>query len=137
LARNCTAHVIHADSTELRWAGSQFNLVVTSPPYMNSYDYYLYHKHRMIWLGLDYRFAQAKEFGSRNKHNDQGLGLDSYNEAIRNIAIRVNTILRPGAYFCVVVGDAILRGNLIIMNENYDGIFLSLGFNKVREISFD
>src|SRR5581483_2858175 len=28
-------------------------LVVTSPPYPNAYEYWLYHKYRMYWLGLE------------------------------------------------------------------------------------
>lgn len=137
VAQSCSVQAIHADSTKIKWNERTFDLVVTSPPYLNSYDYYLYHKHRMIWLGLDYRDAQKKEFGSRNKHNDQGLGLECYNDAITQHVVSVKQALKKGGYYCVVVGDGILRGELIKMNINFDGIFSAVGFQKAHEIAFE
>lgn len=129
--------VRHLDSTAKRTKHkAKFQLAVTSPPYMNSYDYYLYHKHRMNWLGLDVAATQEKEFGSRNKHNDKGLGLDSYNESIaRSIALTREQLVDRG-YYCVVVGDSIWRGNLIRMNTNYDRLFKDGGYIKVQEVVF-
>ena len=43
------------------------DLIVTSPPYPNTYDYYLYHKHRMLWLGYDFKIAMNSEIGSRRE----------------------------------------------------------------------
>lgn len=129
--------VTQLDSTKERTHYiDKFQLAVTSPPYMNSYDYYLYHKHRMNWLGLDVASTQEKEFGSRNKHNDKGLGLDSYNDSIsRSIALTREQLV-DGGYYCVVVGDSIWRGDLIQMNSNYDVIFGQQGYTKVQEIVF-
>ncbi len=130
--------VFKKDSTKsLEFIGRKVDLAVTSPPYMNSYDYYLYHKHRMHWLGLDYKEAQDKEFGSRNKHNDKGLGVDAYTQPIKENAKAVKMVLKKGGYYCVVVGDAILKGKLIRMNSIFDEIFKESGYKKVREISFD
>lgn len=115
---------------------SEFKLAITSPPYMNSYDYYLYHKHRLNWLGLDVATTQEKEFGSRNKHNDRGLGLEVYNDAVsRSIQLTRDQLAEDGLY-CVIVGDAIWRGELIKMNSNYDNIFHAAGYRKVGEIVF-
>lgn len=132
-----SAHVWHLDSTiERAPVTTGFRLAITSPPYMNSYDYYLYHKHRLNWLGLDVATTQEKEFGSRNKHNDKGLGLDVYNDAVsRSIQITRDQLTKDGLY-CVIVGDAIWKGNLIKMNSNYDELFLGAGYKKIREISF-
>lgn len=137
VAKKSSVKVIHTDATLFSDHKNQFDLAVTSPPYLNSYDYYLYHKHRMMWLGMDYRFAQENEFGSRNKHNDKGLGLDSYNDAIRKNANTTFNSLRPGGYYCLVVGDGILRGELIKMNRNFDDIFCNLGYEKIHEIAFE
>lgn len=125
------------DSTHERTSHEgRFQLAATSPPYMNSYDYYLYHKHRMNWLGLDVGGTQDKEFGSRNKHNDKGLGLDSYNDSIsRSIALTRDQLV-DGGYYCVVVGDSIWRGELIRMNSNYDLLFSEQGYAKVQEVVF-
>ncbi|MBW2975083.1 hypothetical protein KY366_05170 [Candidatus Woesearchaeota archaeon] len=136
-ANNNDVIVYSKDSTNLDYINKKIDLAITSPPYMNSYDYYLYHKHRMNWLSMDYRTVQDKEFGSRNKHNDNGLGLESYNNPIKENAISVNKILKEEGYYCIVVGDAILKGKLIKMNDNFDKIFLNVGYKKIREIKFD
>src|SRR5690606_35225243 len=36
-------------------------LVITSPPYPNAYEYWLYHKYRMWWLGYDPLTVKTKE----------------------------------------------------------------------------
>lgn len=132
-----SARVWQLDSTtEQAPVTAKFKLAITSPPYMNSYDYYLYHKHRLNWLGLDVASTQEREFGSRNKHNDKGLGVEVYNEAVsRSIRITRDQLTKDGLY-CVIVGDAIWQGNLIKMNANYDDLFQAAGYKKVREIAF-
>lgn len=40
-------------------------LVITSPPYPNAYEYWLYHKYRMWWLGYDPIKVKDQEIGAR------------------------------------------------------------------------
>ncbi|MDB5117695.1 MAG: methyltransferase [Mucilaginibacter sp.] len=40
-------------------------LVITSPPYPNAYEYWLYHKYRMWWLGFDPIDVKDQEIGAR------------------------------------------------------------------------
>ncbi len=40
-------------------------LVITSPPYPNAYEYWLYHKYRMFWLGYDPLKVKEAEIGAR------------------------------------------------------------------------
>lgn len=40
-------------------------LVITSPPYPNAYEYWLYHKYRMWWLGFDPINVKDQEIGAR------------------------------------------------------------------------
>ena len=137
MAKTNKSIIFHKDSTNLDFIEQKIDLAITSPPYMNSYDYYLYHKHRMAWLDLDHKEVQEKEFGSRNKHNDKGLGQEAYTEPIKLNAIAVKKLLKKGGYYCVVVGDSILRKELIKMNKVFDEIFLEAGYKKAREIVFD
>ena len=43
----------------------KFGLVITSPPYPNAYEYWLYHKYRMYWLGEDPLAVRRAEIGAR------------------------------------------------------------------------
>jgi DNA modification methylase len=40
-------------------------LIITSPPYPNAYEYWLYHKYRMWWLGFDPINVKTHEIGAR------------------------------------------------------------------------
>ena len=110
---------------------------ITSPPYMNSFDYYLYHKLRMYWLGYDHYEVQEKEIGSRNKHCDNGRGVETYVESIFEVAQQVYRKLAGGGYLCVVIGDSIFRDELIPMDEVYRRIARRAGFTERETFSFD
>lgn len=110
---------------------------VTSPPYMNSFDYYLYHKLRMYWLGYNHYEVQEAEIGSRNKHCDHGGGTQLYVDSISQVVEQVRRKLVPAGCFCVVIGDSIYKGELIHMDDIYRVIAQRTGF-IVREVfSFD
>lgn len=110
---------------------------ITSPPYMNSFDYYLYHKLRMYWLGYDHYEVQEKEIGSRNKHCDNGRGIDAYMESIFQVTEQVYRKLMPRGRFCVVIGDSIYKDELVHMDELYKEITRRAGFSAKEVFSFD
>jgi adenine-specific DNA methylase len=54
------------DARELpKLVRERFDLIVSSPPYGGTYDYYAHHALRYPWLGLDVRALQAREVGAR------------------------------------------------------------------------
>lgn len=110
---------------------------ITSPPYMNSFDYYLYHKLRMFWLGYNHYEAQEKEIGSRNKHCDDGRGVDAYIESISQVVEQVYRKLMKQGSFCVVIGDSIYKNELIHMDDVYSQIAHRVGFTTREVFSFD
>ena len=110
---------------------------ITSPPYMNSFDYYLYHKLRMYWLGYNHYEVQEKEIGSRNKHCDDGRGIDVYVDSIYQVVEQVYRKLMPQGFFSVVIGDSIYKDELIRMDEIYNDIARRAGFTTKEIFSFD
>ncbi len=119
------------------FATGSIDLVVTSPPYLNSYDYYLYHKLRFYWLGLDHYSVQAQELGSRNRHSDKAEGIETYTEGILSALEETFRVLKPGRHLCIVIGDSILRGRIIEMNELYRSLAEKIGFSFVHSFSYD
>lgn len=113
------------------------DFLVTSPPYMNSYDYYLYHKLRMFWLGFDHYAVQEQEIGSRNKHCDNGLGLEEYVKEIEATMREARRVLKKGSFAVYVIGDSILRSELVKMDECYCAMASNAGFSNVDKFSFD
>jgi hypothetical protein len=45
---------------------SSVDFIVTSPPYLNTYDYHKYHRHRIHWINGDVAFARDQEIGKHD-----------------------------------------------------------------------
>ena len=107
-----TARVYNEDIREKgQWfAQGPFDLVVTSPPYANSYDYYLYHKHRMNWLGLDFRLAKDREIGSRMEFSSQKAPIEKFFADMGKAFANISAALTPKAKCIVVQGDSRVAG---------------------------
>jgi site-specific DNA-methyltransferase (cytosine-N4-specific) len=118
-------------------ADASVDLIVTSPPYLNSFDYYLYHKLRFFWLGLDHYSVQARELGSRHRHCDKNEGIETYESGIKAILDRVVSSLKPQRYLCIVIGDSILKGELIRMDEIYQRLCAGPALSHVHTYSYD
>lgn len=93
--------------------GVPVGLVVTSPPYPNAYEYWLYHKYRMWWLGFDPLAVKELEIGARahffkkNHHT-----AEMFEEQMRGTLELIGQVLVPGGYVCVVVGRSKIHGSL-------------------------
>lgn len=133
-----SAKVFNGDSTNMYFLEDKcVDIVITSPPYLNSYDYYLYHKLRMFILGFDHLEAQNLEIGSRNKHSDKNLGAESYFESMKAVAEELYRVLKPTGKSVIVVGDAIVNKKLIDMSEEYIKFFEEVGFKIAEAYAFD
>lgn len=130
------AEIVNEDATSHAWGGRKFNLIITSPPYVNSFDYYLYHKHRLAWLGFDHAPVQKREIGSRNKHNDQGLSADHYESALRDHLTQIAPHLARSARYVCVIGDGVIRGELIEADSLFDRAARAAGLRKLDAARF-
>ena len=138
LATNASCMVSKSSALSMKKiSDSQIDFIVTSPPYANTYDYYLYHKHRMNWLGYDIKTPQSVEIGSRNKHHDNNLPITSYLESLKSYFSECNRVLRTGKFFCIVVGDAIKDGNMISMDKEMKNLANETGFGLMQCFSYD
>lgn len=132
-----SAVVTETDARKLWIPAESVDLIVTSPPYANSYDYYLYHKLRLFWLGIDHYPIQADELGSRNKHSDLSLPLESFVAPMIEIFSALAASLRKGAAMAVVVGDSVLAGEVVDMATVYDRIAIAANLVRVDHFTFD
>jgi hypothetical protein len=85
------------------------DLAVFSPPYPNAFDYHLYHRFRLFWLGYDPRPLKHSEIGAHLRYLDS----DVWQEDMRLSLRAASSRLRNGAYCVVLVGDGIVRGELV------------------------
>lgn len=111
--------IVRNDVRSLPLTNRSVDFIVTSPPYANSHDYYLYHKLRLFLLGYDVKVVQNAEIGSRNKHSDYGEGIDTYLSAMGQALEEIERILTLGGRAAIVVADAVIRGEIHLMDEAF------------------
>ncbi len=107
--------VIHANTLDAPEVGP-VDLVVCSPPYPNAYSYHLYHRTRMLWLDMDQPSFKQAEIGSHRKYSKKGNGAadaDTFRAELTRILSWLAGHVRIGGYVCFVIGDSILKGELV------------------------
>jgi len=89
-------------------------LVITSPPYPNAYEYWLYHKYRMYWLGMDPIAVREQEIGARphffRKHAQSEKDFERQMSACFQL---LSQVMLPAAKACFLVGRSIIHGRVI------------------------
>ena len=87
------------------------SLIVTSPPYLNAYDYHKYHRHRIHWIGGDPTFTRTNEIGQHDQFTKKNATPDRYFEDMRMCFSEWHRVVKKDGACVIVVGDAIVSGN--------------------------
>lgn len=128
------AHVLEANTLEVQSSDITIpiGLVVTSPPYPNAYEYWLYHKYRMWWLGFDPISVKEKEIGARahffkKNHHTADLFVDQ----MRGTFSLIDSVLSRDGFVCFVVGRSKIHGKIIDNGDIIDQVAREIGLNPV------
>jgi len=106
--------VVADTRNEIPFAENSADLVVTSPPYPNAYDYHLYHKHRFSWLGMDLLFLRKNEIGAHADYSKKnGHSQDTFCADMAQCLTNISRILKKNRHLAIVIGDSILRGRRV------------------------
>jgi hypothetical protein len=141
VAKNCISP--KAVNRKLSAASNSFDLVLTSPPYLNAIDYIRCSKFSLVWMGHsidELRNTRASSVGAEVSHEDAledesvravidalrlKPKLSSRNHAIlsryvwdmRASLAEVSRVLRMGGQAVYVVGDSTVRGTFVRNSE--------------------
>lgn len=111
------------------------DLAVFSPPYPNAFDYHLYHRFRMFWLGMDPRPIKHVEIGAHLKY-EAGSGWET---DMRASLDQVAAAVRPSGHIVCVVGDGIIKGEVFrsadVLWAMADGCGLTPVWRTERDVS--
>ena len=113
---------------------SSVALAVFSPPYPNAFDYHLYHRFRMFWLGCDPRRIKNDEIGAHLRYQPDG------SEWLADMLAffgNLSRALRPGGTVVCLVGDGLARGELIPSGDLLWDSVPGLGFDRVHRAERD
>lgn len=108
------------------------SLILTSPPYPNTYDYYLYHKHRMCWLDFDFTFSMQNEIGSRREYSSLKLPKEKFNADLLEIFTQADFTLKNGGFIVLVMGDGKIAGKIYNAKDELLPICKSLQWNLIN-----
>ncbi len=89
-------------------------LVVTSPPYPNAYEYWLYHKYRMFWLGYDPLDVKKNEIGARAHYFKKKVPTtDDFKKQMSYVLSLSHSLLVDKGYACIIIGRSKIHGKII------------------------
>jgi site-specific DNA-methyltransferase (cytosine-N4-specific) len=115
--------------------GQGVSLVVTSPPYPNAYEYWLYHKYRMYWLGMDPVAVREREIGARPHYFKKNHQTEADFERQMGHCFRLlSEVMQVGAFACFVVGRSIIHGREIDNEALLERAAEPQGFRKVGSV---
>lgn len=86
------------------------DMVITSPPYANTMDYYLYHKQRMNLLGFDFKSTQKKEIGSRHEYSSKKVPAEQWDTDYLLGMTQIMKAIKNGGKAIFVIGDSRING---------------------------
>src|SRR5690606_23554294 len=115
--------------------GRKVGLVVTSPPYPNAYEYWLYHKYRMWWLGFDPLSVKEQEIGARahffkkNHHTEE-----NFRDQMARTFSLINKTLIRGGYACFVIGRSKIHGKIVDNAEIIQSVAAESGYISIARI---
>ena len=92
-------------------------LIVTSPPYLNAYDYHKYHRHRLHWIRADIPLARDVEIGKHDTFTRRGATPGAYLRDLTVCLREWSRVLVPRGRAVVVVGDAIVSGEFVPVGD--------------------
>lgn len=87
-------------------AAASVDVILTSPPYLGTYDYAEHHARRFGWLGLDARGFAAVEIGARRRQRDPARALADWQRDVDAFVAEFARVLKPGALAFVAIGDS-------------------------------
>jgi len=130
--------LLNADSRNLAMLkDNSIDIVITSPPYANTYDYYLYHKFRKLWLDLDVQFAQNNEIGSRREYSSLKKPAEQWTIDLKKCFSEMYRLIKKNGLAFIVIGDSVIKKELIKIDNVITDFMPEIGFEICNIISSD
>ncbi len=107
------------------------DLVVTSPPYPNAFDYHLYHRFRIFWLDGDPREMGRIEIGSHLKYQRCNNSFEQFELEMKPVLENCYSSLKAGRYAVFILGNAVFDGIEYKTAERIGELAKGLGFKKL------
>jgi site-specific DNA-methyltransferase (cytosine-N4-specific) len=109
------------------------DLIVTSPPYLNAWDYNLYQKFRLHWLGFDHLSLRRAEIGAHLKHSYIDDPVGEYSNDLDLCLRQMFRMLRKEGICCIVIGESTIKGRHVDVGMLLESLASNSGFKTERK----
>ncbi|MBI3500431.1 MAG: site-specific DNA-methyltransferase [Bacteroidetes bacterium] len=139
-----------ADSRNLPCEKNKATLIVTSPPYVTSYEYADLHQLPSLWFGylselaefrkkfigsaytnrekIDLKSSLAEEIVLQLGENKKGREVKNYFADLLETFVEMKRVLKKGGRACIVIGNTQFQGVNILNAEVFQEQFENIGF---------
>lgn len=107
---------------------NSIDMIITSPPYANTNDYFLNHRLRLLLLDLDYDYYRTNEIGSHAQFSSKKHDISQWNFDLLTMMKNFNRMLKTDKDAFIVIGDTVWRRDLYKMNDIIIGACKESGF---------
>src|SRR5574341_945294 len=110
-------------------------LVITSPPYPNAYEYWLYHKYRMFLLGYDPIQVRQQEIGARAHYFKKSHPTtEDFRRQMQHVFNLIWATLVEGGHACFVIGRSKIHGKFVDNATLLMEIAQEVGFEIIADL---
>lgn len=112
----------------------EIDLIITSPPYPNAFDYHLYHRFRIFWLDGNPVNVGKSEIGSHLKYQREKKSFEQFEKEMTPVLENCFLALKPGRYSVFVLGNAVFNGEEYETAERIGYLAQTIGFEFISII---
>jgi len=125
--------VFDADTRQLSFINDNcVKLIVTSPPYLNAYDYHKYHRHRIHWIDGNVEFARDLEIGKHDVFTRKNAEPAPFFQDMKLCMSEWRRVLLPRGRAMVVIGDSFVNRKFVPVGDNLVKIGKDVGLKLER-----
>jgi DNA modification methylase len=104
------------------------DLIITSPPYLNAYDYHKYHRQRIHVIDGDPVYARTTEIGGHDRFTRPKADPEIFFSDLEACLVEWERVLKPDGKAFILIGDAIVHGKSVMVADEMIRIAESVGF---------
>jgi hypothetical protein len=123
--------VVRGDARNLCFEDEEFHLLISHPPYIGAVPYAEFLRLSLSWLGFDPK-EMDMQFVGGNRHGKDVV--QRFLEDMKLTFAEMFRVLRPARYCCVIIGNPVVRGEMVQLNREFVTIGEDVGLRYVDEI---
>lgn len=132
--RTHAPRLVLGDARELAVGEASVDVVITSPPYVGTYDYVDHHALRWPWLGIDPAPLVKGEIGARRDATTPG-GAARWQRDLTRVLTKIATALRNDGLALWLAGDGEIDGRRIPADAQLRELAPAIGLEPIAVAS--